>query len=196
MAKAIMPPKTEYKQISAGVYPARCYSVIDIGTQKTLFKGEEKLKHKIRVSWEFPTELTVFDEAKWEQPFVLGKEYTLSIFDQSQLRKDLESWMGRWLNQQEEAEWFDTDQLVGMPCQIQIIKVASKKDPWIEFSTINGILSLPKGMKVPDQINESQLINIEDWETEKINTIPEFIQKKIMESEEYKKLNEYPEFMR
>ena len=87
---AMKPEGKEYKQIDEGVFPARCYSIIDLGTHSKEFKGVEKKKHLIRITWEFPTELAIFDEETGEQPFVLSKEYTLSLFDQSQLRKDLE----------------------------------------------------------------------------------------------------------
>lgn len=189
-----MPEKIVYKKIDQGVFPARCYSIVDIGTQTTSFNGEEKMKHKIRVTWEFPTELEIFDEEKGLQPFVLAKEYTLSLFEQSDFRKDLETWLGRSLTPQEEAEGYDTDNLLGMPCQIQVIHVADKKDSSKIYANINGILSLPKGMTVPEQINPSQLVNIEDWGSERFTALPEFVQKKIMASEEWKTLWGLPEF--
>lgn len=75
-----------------------------------------------------------------------------------------------------------------MPCQIQVIHVEDKKDSSKIYANINGILSLPKGMTVPEQINPSQIVNIEDWGSERFEALPEFVRKKIMASEEWKTL--------
>lgn len=44
---------------------------------------------------ELPTELRVFSEKKGEQPLVIDKEYTLSMAEKSNLRKDLKLWRGK-----------------------------------------------------------------------------------------------------
>jgi hypothetical protein len=36
---------TEFAQVEPGTYVARCYSMIDLGTQETEFKGEKKKEY-------------------------------------------------------------------------------------------------------------------------------------------------------
>lgn len=192
MAIATKPEQIAFKQIDQGVFPARCYSVIALGTQINRISG--KKQKKIRVTWEFPTELAVFKEENGEQTFVLSKEYTLSLFDGSNLRKDLETWLGRSLTPEEDACGFDTDTLIGKPCQIQVIHTPGKQDPTKDYANINGILSLPKWMVCPPQVNDTVLINEEDWGSKEYEALPDHIKKKIVESEEWKQSQWAEEF--
>ena len=53
---------TEYVPMESGAFPARCYSMIQIGTNTEVVEGKEKTMHKVRLSFEFPTELKVFKD--------------------------------------------------------------------------------------------------------------------------------------
>jgi len=75
-----------FEPIEAGSYPARCYSMIHIGTIKENFQGDEKTMNKVRITWELPTELKVFKEENGEQPHVVSKEFTLSLHEKATLR--------------------------------------------------------------------------------------------------------------
>src|SRR5688500_13440346 len=114
--------------IPAGNYVARCYQMIEIGTVKENIMGDEKTLHKVRIGWELPTELKVFNPEKGEQPLVISKEYTLSMNEKSNLRKDLKSWRGKDFTE-DEARKFDITALVGVPCMLNIIHKPSKRDP-------------------------------------------------------------------
>jgi len=84
----------EYKQVAPGTYVARCISMIEIGTVREEFQGQIKSVQKVQIRWELPTELSIFDPEKGEQPFRVSKMYTLSMHEKSNLIKDLESWRG------------------------------------------------------------------------------------------------------
>jgi hypothetical protein len=73
--------------------------------------GSPVEQRKIRLTFELPTELKVFDEEKGEQPTVLGKKYTLSLSEKAFLRKDLESRRGKQFTE-EEMKGFDIAKLV------------------------------------------------------------------------------------
>jgi len=192
--KAEVPQKTEFKQLKAGAYVARIYSIVDIGSQETTFNGETKMKRKIRVTWEFPSQLEVFDEAKGEQPFVLANEYTLSLYESAPLRKDIESWLGRPLSPKEMAEGFEVSSLLGTVGQAQVIHIPSKKDPSKSYAQISSLMALPEGMPLPKAYNPQVVVEMEDWDGQKFQELPEFVRKKIEGSKEYREKHSAPEF--
>ena len=84
-----------FQPIEAGTYPARCYSMVHIGTITENINGEEKTNNKVRVTWELPTELKEFKQGEGEKPWVVSKEYNLSMHEKSSLIKDLKYWSGK-----------------------------------------------------------------------------------------------------
>ena len=105
---------TQRELIPAGNYLARCYQMIEIGTVREIILGEEKVLKKVRIGWELPTEKRVFNEEKGEQPFVISKEFTLSMHEKSSLRGMLKSWRGKDFTE-DEAKAFDITNLIGKP---------------------------------------------------------------------------------
>lgn len=175
---------TQRELIPAGNYIARCYSMIEIGTVNEDFKGESKLQKKVRIGWELPEEKKVFKEEKGEQPLVISKEYTLSMNEKSNLRKDLKSWRGKDFTE-EEARSFDITKLLGAPCMLNIIHNPSKSDPSKVYEQISGITSLPKGMKAPAQINPTFMLSYDHFNAEAFELLPDFIKVKMKSSLEY-----------
>lgn len=170
--------------IPAGNYVARCYSMVHIGTVTEEILGESKTLNKVRITWELPTELRVFDESKGEQPMVISKEYTLSMHEKAALRKDLESWRGKGFTE-EQAKSFDITKLLGVSCMLNIIHKVSKTGT--EFATISGISGMPKGLECPKQVNPTFEWNFTDkWDEIALDGFPEFIKDKIKSSAEYR----------
>ena len=170
--------------IPAGNYIARCYQMIEIGTVNELIMGENKVLKKVRIGWELPTELKVFNEEKGEQPFVRSKEYTLSMHEKSSLRADLKSWRGKDFTE-EEARAFDITKLIGKPCMINIIHKPSKSDPTKIYDNIAGITPLPKGVTMPEQINPTFVLSYDSFNQEAFEALPDFIKDKMKGSLEY-----------
>ena len=175
--------------IPAGNYQARCYSMIHIGTIEGEYMGEKKKQNKVNITFELPTELKVFKEDKGEQPCVISKEYTLSMYDKSSLRKDLAGWRGKDFTE-DEAKCFDISVLIGKPCMLNIIHKTSGKGN--VYATIASISSIPKGLKVEKQINPPFELSYDKWDEEKFNSLPDFLKDKIKVSDEYKQMK-HPE---
>jgi hypothetical protein len=175
----------ERELIPAGNHIARCYKMIEIGTVPEEYLGQVKKQHKVRIGWELPLELRVFNEEKGEQPFVIDKEYTLSLGEKATLRADLQSWRGKAFTE-EEAQGFDITKLLGVPCMLNIIHVPGKTDPTKTFQRIASITPLPKGMECPDRINGVFIFELENFDLQKYNELPDFIKEKIAQSEQYK----------
>lgn len=171
--------------IPAGNYIARCYKMIHIGTVETLYMGQTKQQNKVRIGFELPLELKVFKPENGEQPLVIEKEYTLSMYDKSTLRKDLASWRGKQFTDAE-AEKFDITALIGKACMLNIIHTPSKKDPSKMYEQIASISPMAKGTTCPDQINPTFILSYDDWSDERFKSLPEFIRKQMIDSIEYK----------
>jgi hypothetical protein len=170
--------------IPADNYIARCYKMIEIGTVEEVILGEKKILHKVRIGWELPTEMRVFDKEKGEQPLVIDKEYTLSMNEKANLRKDLKSWRGKDFTE-DEARSFDITKLIGAPCMLNIIHKTSKKDPSKVYEEIAGITPMPKGVPCPEQINRSFVLSYDEFDVELFDMLPDFIKNKMITSVEY-----------
>jgi len=169
--------------IPAGNYIARCYQMIEIGTVKETILGKEKIVPKVRIGWELPTELKVFNNENGEQPCVISKEYTLSMAEKANLRIALKSWRGKDFTE-EEAKSFDITKLLGVPCMINIIHKTSK-DGLKVYEEISGITPIPKGIECPPQYNKTLLLSYDSFDVEVFNKLPDFIRNKMTGSLEY-----------
>jgi hypothetical protein len=175
---------TKRELIPSGNYVARCYQMIEIGTVMENFPTGPKQQTKVRIGWELPTELRVFDEAKGEQPLVISNEYTLSMNEKSNLRKMLASWRGKDFTE-EEAKCFDVTNLVGVPCFLNIIHKPKKTDPSSIYESIGSISALPKGFKPEPPVLKPFVLSYDSFDEEKFNSLPDFIKQKMQGSLEY-----------
>lgn len=178
---------TPRELIPTGNYIARCYKMIHIGTVEEIILGEKKVLNKVRIGWELPTELRVFNEEKGEQPLVIDKEFTLSLYEKSALRGVLKSWRGKDFTE-EEAKCFDITKLLGVQCMINIIHKPSKRDASKIYEEIAGITAVPKGITVPEQINTTFCLDYDNFDQAKFNSLPDFIKQKMQTSMEYSAL--------
>lgn len=176
---------TNYKPMEAGVYPARCYSMIQIGTVTENILGEEKSLHKVRLTFEFPTELHVFKEENGEQPYVISKEFTLSMHEKATLRKFLESWRGKAFTE-EQAKKFDITVLLGVQCMINVIHKAAKNGN--TYAEIGSVSPLPKGMICPEPINKQVVLSYDSFDEQVFESLPDFLKDKIKSSKEYQSM--------
>lgn len=174
--------------VPSGTYAARCYSMVHIGTNEEEYMGKKKMLNKVRITWELPTELKVFKEENGEQPYSISKEFTLSMYEKANLRKFLESWRGKGFTEQEAKE-FDISALIGVPCMLSVIHKVSKSSGK-PYADISAVSTVPKGMDVPKQINESFEFSFENFDEKKLQSLPEFLRNKIYSSEEYKQLTD------
>lgn len=175
--------------IPSGNYIARCYQMIEIGTVSEIIMGKSVTLKKVRIGWELPTELRVFKEENGEQPLVISKEYTLSMNEKANLRKDLKSWRGRDFTE-DEARQFDITTLISVPCMLNIIHKPSKKDASKVYEEIAGITGIPKGMKAPAQINKNFLLSYDDFNRVIFDSLPDFIKQKMQGSLEFAALSQ------
>jgi len=164
----------KYENCPEGTFAARCYSIVDLGHQTVVFEGQASVKPIVRITWE------ISEKMSDGRPFVIAKEYTARITPKSSLKKDLEAWRGRAFTDQELAN-FSLENVLDKPCMIQI---THKKSGDKSYANVTSIMSLPKGMPCEELSNPAVTFDINDFNKEVFETLPEFIRKKILMSKE------------
>ena len=183
MIKAQKSTPQQRELIPQGSHLARCYSIVHIGTVQWEYLGEVKHTDKIRLTWELPNETKVFKEENGEQPFVISKEYTLSMHEKSNLRRDVESWLGSLSEQG--ADDFDITELMGQPCMITIVHKDARNGN--TYSNVGTVSQLLKGVECPPQYNENLEFNYGDsFDLNWLAKQPDFIKDMIESTPEYR----------
>lgn len=174
-----------FTPIEAGTYAARCVQMIHIGTVTENIMGKEKTLNKVFIKWELPTEKKEFKPGEGEQPYLVSKEFTLSLNEKATLRKFLASWRGKDFTE-EQAKSFDISKLLGVACMISVThKTSSGNKTYADITNVSPVM---KGLEVPQQINPSFEFNYDNFSFDVFNTLPEFLRKKMETSAEYKNM--------
>ncbi len=165
-------------QCPAGLRPARCYSVVDIGTQTDNYDGRSNTRRQVVLTFETPLDL-IEDGSKYDgQPFALSQFYTASLSPKAKLRHDLEQWRGREFTP-EELAGFDLQAVLGKTCTLNVVTKANK-------SRIGSVLSAQSGVKLPPQVNKTTYFSLDEYNEQAFQALPEWLRKFIEKSPEYK----------
>ena len=73
----------DYETVPEGVYTARCFKIIDLGTQKVEWQGATKEQKKVLIMWEM---LDIGVKMKDGKPFAATRKYTASLDERGNLR--------------------------------------------------------------------------------------------------------------
>lgn len=165
----------EFEMVPEGQYIARCFKVVDLGTQTTEYMGEKKLQSKVYISWE------ILDDVKMKdgRPFAVSQMYTASLNEKSRLYKDLSAWRGKKFTA-DELLGFDISKLLGAYCQVQIVhnEVGDKT-----FANINAIMGTKER---PDGINPTVMFDMENPDMSVFNDLGAYLQGKIQLAPEWR----------
>lgn len=174
----------DFKIAPAGNHLARLYSIIDIGHQETVWKGDTKIMHKVVFTWELHGEDNegqplATDDGK---PLIVSKRYTVSLGDQSTLRKDLESWSGKKMTE-EDRKGFDLKTLLGKFCMLSVVHSEDGK-----YANISSINSVPSAIRnaIPDGINQPVSFWLNEYTQAQYDALPKYYREKITESSEWR----------
>jgi len=173
----------EFELVPAGVYLARCYKMIDLGTQDTMYLGKPSgKKRKIILYWE----LLQDDEGEpvfmedGEHVFGISKEYTWSLGKNSNLLADLNKWRGVDFTK-EEIEDFDISKLLGVCCKLQVIHKKSTDGSRV-YANVGAIMTTKKKL---DGVNELASFSIEDPDMDMFDELSDYIKDKIRSAAEW-----------
>ena len=127
-----------------GTVLAVCAGVWDLGMQKTSYNGIDKLQHKVVIAWELSQLIDAPESDYNGMPYMLSKTYTLSLYENSNLRKVLESWRGKSFDEETIKNGFDVEKLYGINCLVGVSHV-TKGDK--TYANITSLLPLMKGIE-------------------------------------------------
>jgi hypothetical protein len=164
MAFVATKPASNYTPPPAGMHVARCYRLIDLGTQPKTYQGKPTGEaRKIMASWELLGE----DRMSDGKPFTISKSWFLSMHEKAALRKDLESWRGRPFTPEEEHS-FDVSKLLGAYCLINVIQEPGQDGT--PYTKIGAITPLMKGMAKPEAVNDNIIFDADEPDMELYGT--------------------------
>jgi len=179
MGLIAMETKSNFKQVPQGVHLARCYRVIDLGTQIENYKDEKKAARKIMISWE------LFGEAEDGSPLTtddglplsVSKRYTLSLNDKAILRADLQSWRGKNFTP-DELKGFNVINVIDAYCMVNVIHKESGEKTYVN---VVGITPLPTALRnnKPIPVNANQIFDVDNPDMDVFALFHEHLQKTI-----------------
>ena len=172
-----------------GVFLARCYKMVDVGTQTETSQFGTKENRKIYLYWELLADADGGEAPKTEQgqPFSIFNQYKLSMHPKANLRKHLDSWRGKKFTDEEAAE-FDITKLLDKFCLLQITHSTSK-DGQKTYANVDNIMHTKKTV---EGVNEVSSFSIENPDMDVFNELPEWLQNKIEEAPEWNDQDDEP----
>lgn len=180
----------DFKKVPVGLHIARCYRMIDLGTQISTGQFAGKAQRKLHVEWEvfgegpdFTTEVNGV-----EMPLTIGKNYTASMHEKAALRKELEAWRGKAFTD-DEASQFDVSKLVGAYCMLNVVHAEHNGKTYSNISTITPIPAALKNAK-PAGVHSPQVFIASEPDMKVFEALPKYLQTKIELSPEFNKPDE------
>jgi len=185
----------EFKLVPSGSHLAICYGIVELGTQRYVYMGEEKAGKQLRLMWELHGDdgdgepLALSDG----RPLSISQRYTKSLHEKSKLRQHIVSWRGgkdftpEELGQVRGQKGWDIRSLLGKHCMLTI-KHSVKNDR--TFANVDGVTTVPaviKKLGLPSQQNESIYFSFDHFSIEALNQVSQNLQKTIMQSPEYER---------
>lgn len=169
----------DFEQAPTGAQVARCIKMIDIGTQVGEWQGKPKSRRQVIITFELPNCLMTEGDNEGK-PFIVSKFYTASLGEKASLRHDLVAWRGREFTKEELAA-FDAKNIMGKTCMLGLINKEGK-------TRIGTVMQLPKGMPIPDQINQTVFFSLDEFNQSVFDSLSDGIKKMVELSPEYKAL--------
>jgi len=174
------PTMRPFQPVPAGMYVARCYSLVDLGThKKKAYKGVEKgMGRKIQCTFELLSGETMPDG----RPFSISTYWWLSMHEMSPMRINLESWRGKKFTEEEE-QGFDVKNILGKYCLLNAVTTVSQNGG--EFTNIGSLAPLLKEMTPPAGVNQIVIFDLDAPDIDVFHKLSEKTRETIIESQEW-----------
>lgn len=178
-----------FESTPVGSHLARCYRIVDLGTQKSEYMGQVKYLHKVMLGWEIHgmNEDGTPIKMKDGRPFAMFKNYTLSWSEKATLRGDLQSWRGRPFTA-EEMRRFDLKTVLGAWCMLNVIeRQGNDGKMYVNVANVSPVPAMMKQNGLPAPINKNEMFNLSDPDWEMFETFSDNLKKKIINSPEFER---------
>lgn len=176
--------------VPTGMHLARCYRIVDLGTQESTYMGNVKQLHKMMMQFEVHGEdaqgnLTVTSKG---EPMTVSKNYTVTLSDKSNLRKDLQTWRGKDFTA-EELRGFEVKNVLGQWAMISVVETENNGQTYTNIANINPVPATIKKNGLPEGKNPLKVFQIDEPDMELFDTFSENLQNKIRKSPEWERLH-------
>ena len=181
----------EFERCPAGVHLARCYRIVDLGTQKSEYMGQAKFLHKVMIGWEIhgtddsDKPIRMADG----RPFAVFKNFTLSWSENSNLRKSLQQWRGKPFSP-EEMRKFDLESILGVWAMLSIVE--SQGNDGKTYTNVDSITPVPAVIRkqgLPPGVNKVEMFSLEEPDMTLFETFSDNLKARIQSSPEWMKLD-------
>ena len=182
-----------FTPVPPGMHLARCYRIVDLGTQKSEWQGEVKHLHKVMLQFEVHGE----DEngkplvTNKGEPMTISKNYTLSLGEKAALRKDLQTWRGKDFTP-DELRGFELKNILGHWAMLSVAKSAgSNGKEYTNIMTVNPVMAAVKKAGLPEAVNKAGLFYIDSPDMDMFDTFSKNLKEKIQSSPEWQSRSAY-----
>lgn len=181
-----------FTPVAPGMHLARCYRIVDMGTQKVEFKGQVKHLQKVMLQFEVHGENEdgrplVTDKG---EPMSISKNFTLSLVEKATLRKDLQAWRGRDFTF-DELRGFELKAVLGVWAMITAVKAVGNNGK--EYTNIVSISPVPMAIKragLPEGFNKLGTFDLDKPDMALFETFSNGLKEKITSSPEWRARND------
>lgn len=186
--------ESSFVPVPPGMHLARCYRIIDLGTQKSEYLGQVKHLPKLMVQFEVHGE---DDQGKplvtsKGEPMTISKNYTASLSEKATLRTDLKNWRGRDFTP-EELKGFELKNILGAWAMITVATSPGKDGK--EYTNIGAVMPVPANIKkagLPEGFNKTAMFMIDDPDMDMFETFSDNLKRKIESSPEWQEKSSAP----
>ena len=176
----------DFMSVPPGSHIARCYRIVDLGTQRSEYMGKEKYLQKVMLQFEVHSEDDQGNPLVTQdgRPLSISKSFTCTLSEKSSLRKDLQLWRGRDFTP-EELRGFELKNVLGAWALLSVTQSESNGKTYTNIAAINPV---PKAMKaaLPTPVNPTGMFSIEDPDMAMFDTFSENLKNRITSSPEWK----------
>ncbi len=180
-----------FTPVAPGMHLARCYRIVDLGTQKSEYKGQVKHLQKVMIQFEVHGEDdngNALVTAKGE-PMSISKNFTLSLSEKATLRIDLQAWRGRDFTA-DELRGFELKNVLGAWAMITAAKsIGNNGKDYTNIVSINPVPVAIKKAGLPEGFNKLAMFVIENPDMELFETFGNGLKEKIQGSPEWRARN-------
>ena len=183
--------RRQFQIAPAGTHLARLYRIIDLGTQMREYEGKVTMSRKGKFFFELHGEdaegkpLLTSDG----KPLIQSREYTISLNEKANLRRDLEAWRGKSFSE-EELKGFQLKTLLGHFCMVNI---SHRQKGDMTYADLKGISSVPaiyKKAGLPEGVNSTMLFDLNAFDAAMFESLSDNIKEVIKKSPEYRSIGE------
>jgi hypothetical protein len=183
--------RKQFQIAPAGTHLARLYRIIDLGTQMREYEGKVNMLRKAKFFWELHGEdgagkplLTT--EGK---PLIQSKEYTMSLGEKANLRRDLEAWRGKAFTE-DELRGFNVTNVLGQFCMVNISHRVKGDMTYADLKGVSAVPTIYKKAGLPEGVNSTLLFSLDKFDEQVFESLSDSIKDTIRKSPEYRAINQ------